>query len=126
VADFLEGATDAPGNRGRNNFQNRRQGREAYGASESNMFGYVHDEDEKSFSLVEGVARGATKPKASNIMRGIRGRGFGGNRGRGGFGRGQAPRGGFAARGRGGGRGGYRGYDQVCFGLVSLPYGVLN
>lgn len=93
----------------------QRRQREAYGAGESNAFGYIHEEDEKSFSVVDsGRAAGARKPGTVNL-RPNRGRG-GAMRGGAGAGRGRgAPRGGFAGRGRGGGRGGD--FRQVSLGI---------
>ncbi|KAK4687723.1 translation initiation factor 3 subunit D, partial [Tremellales sp. Uapishka_1] len=91
---------------------NRRPGREAYGASESNAFGYVHDEDEKSFSLVDNSASRAVRGKPT--ARGRGGRGLTAGRGAGrGRGTGFQPRGGFTSRGgRGGARGGMASWDK--------------
>ncbi|KAK8869935.1 eukaryotic translation initiation factor 3 subunit D [Kwoniella newhampshirensis] len=90
----------------------RRPGREAYGASEGTVFGFVHDEDEKSFSLVDSGARTSTRGKTP-IRGGRPMRGAAPTRGvRGGRGTG-APRGGFGGRGgRGGGRGGYNDWNK--------------
>ncbi|WVQ78203.1 eukaryotic translation initiation factor 3 subunit D [Cryptococcus sp. DSM 104549] len=86
----------------------RRPGREAYGAAEGTVFGFVHDEDEKSFSLVDSGVRAGARGKAP-----IRGRSTrGGAATRGARGRG-APRGAFGGRGgRGGGRGGYGDWNK--------------
>ena len=89
--------------------------REAYGAGESNAFGYIHEEDEKSFSVVDSGKAGARKPGTVNL-RPNRGRG-GAVRGVAARGRG-APRGGFAGRGRGGARGGD--FRQVSHYRISL------
>ena len=110
------GPSTRPGQR--QNFsvtQNRRPGREAYGASEINAFGYVHDEDEKSFSLVDSGARPTNKARLPARGRGRGGfapggLGRGGARGRGGA---FQSRGGFGGRGRGGGRGGYSDWNRV-------------
>lgn len=93
--------------------------REAFGAGESNAFGYIHEEDEKSFSVVDsGRALAAGKKAGAPSLRGGAGRGGrGGARGgaqvggRGGA-AGVRGRGGYTARGgRGGGRFGE--YRQV-------------
>jgi len=119
IADWHDPALDNPGTNargtGRQNYSvsaNRRPGREAYGASEINAFGYVHDEDEKSFSLVDSGAR--TSTRARMPTRGARGRGFASSRGARGRGTAFQPRGGFSGRGgRGGGRGGYTDWNKV-------------
>lgn len=90
----------------------------------NNAFGYVHDADEKSFSLVDNRS-GAVKPRGGGGLRtgaGGRGgasRGGAGAGGRGGFGnarggnqRGGGQRGGGRG-GAGGGRGGWRDWNQV-------------
>ncbi|WVR05058.1 eukaryotic translation initiation factor 3 subunit D [Kwoniella sp. DSM 27419] len=114
IADWHDPSADVAGGRGgRPNYtQGRRQGREAYGAGDATAFGFVHDEDEKSFSLVDSGARASTRGKASargRVMRPaapIRG-------GRGGRGGPAGARGGFGARGgRGGGRGGYSDWNK--------------
>lgn len=108
IADWHEPALDMATGQRRQAYasQGRRAGREAFGASEANAFGYVHDEDEKSFSLVDSGNRPAARGRST--MRGAsRGRGFQAGRGGRGRGTGFQPRGGFAGRGRG--RGGYWG-----------------
>ncbi|ORY22762.1 eukaryotic translation initiation factor 3 subunit 7 [Naematelia encephala] len=117
IADWHDPALEPTTGRGgrTQGVQIRRQGREAYGASETNAFGYVHEEDEKSFSLVDSGARaGGVRGRAP--VRGATGRGrgtpLGGRgaaRGRGaGFGRGA-----FGGRGgRGGGRNGYNDWNK--------------
>ncbi|WVQ98599.1 eukaryotic translation initiation factor 3 subunit D [Kwoniella sp. CBS 9459] len=112
IADWHDPSADTAGGRGgRQNYTQRRQGREAYGAAEGTVFGFVHDEDEKSFSLVDSGARTSTRGKApirgGRPMRGLAtgrgGRGRGGPGGRGGFG---------GRGGRGGGRGGYNDWNK--------------
>ncbi|CAD6577232.1 MAG: hypothetical protein TREMPRED_001890 [Tremellales sp. Tagirdzhanova-0007] len=117
IADWHDPAHDLVGSTarglGRQNYSvsaNRRPGREAYGASETNAFGYVHDEDEKSFSLVDSGARLSTRAKLPS--RGAGGRGFGLTRGARGRGTGFQPRGGFTGRGGRGGRGGYTDWNK--------------
>ncbi|GMK55393.1 hypothetical protein CspeluHIS016_0204490 [Cutaneotrichosporon spelunceum] len=116
IADWhAEGDAGASNQRGRQQQQGRRQGREAYGAGDANAFGYVHEEDEKSFSLVDNSSRAAARGRPG----GLRGRTTGGRgmipsqrgpqRGRA---IGAPQRGGYGSRGRGGGRGGYGGYDK--------------
>lgn len=110
IADWHDAPADANAGRQRQG-QGRRQGREAYGAAEGTLFGFVHDEDEKSFSLVDSGARTNTRVKAPirtarplrNAIptRGTRGRGAG--------------RGGFGGRGRGGARGGYGDWNKVSY-----------
>ncbi|WVQ70240.1 eukaryotic translation initiation factor 3 subunit D [Kwoniella botswanensis] len=108
IADWHDLPADATAGRQRQG-QVRRQGREAYGAAEGTVFGFVHDEDEKSFSLVDSGARAGTRVKApiraggrairgAALTRGTRGRGAG--------------RGGFGGRGRGGARGGYGDWNK--------------
>lgn len=116
IADWhdpaAEGATSSNA-RGRQQPQaNRRPGREAYGASEVNAFGYVHDEDEKSFSLVDNSSRAAVRGRSGLRGRTARG-GAAQNRGptRTRLGGNLGGRGG-ARGGRAGGRGGYGGYDK--------------
>jgi translation initiation factor 3 subunit D len=101
IADWHEATVDASG-RTRGGHSGRT--RAAYGAGEANIFGYVHEEDEKSFSLVDS---GKPVAKAKNALRPLGGRGRGGaagrgnTRGRGGLGGRGDGRGGFGAR-RGG------------------------
>ncbi|WVF72331.1 eukaryotic translation initiation factor 3 subunit D [Kwoniella sp. CBS 6097] len=111
IADWHDASADATGGRGgRQGYTQRRQGREAYGAAEGTVFGFVHDEDEKSFSLVDSGARTSTRGKpAIRGVRPMRGAATGrGGRGRGGPG----GRGGFGGRGRGGARGGYGDWNK--------------
>ncbi|WWC69596.1 eukaryotic translation initiation factor 3 subunit D [Kwoniella pini CBS 10737] len=107
VADWHDLPADAQGGRQRQG-QPRRQGREAYGAAEGTVFGFVHDEDEKSFSLVDSGARTTNRIKAPiRAVRQLRGNAPArGTRGRGGG------RGGFGGRGRGGARGGYGDWNK--------------
>lgn len=95
IADWHDPALD-PSGRTRNAYGGRT--RAAYGAGEANAFGYVHEEDEKSFSLVDS---GKPMTKSKNTLRPPMTRGRGGARGAaGGRGRGGPGRGGM--RGRGG------------------------
>lgn len=115
IADWHDPAPDAAGGRGtgRQNYAaGGRRGREAYGASEGTVFGFVHDEDEKSFSLVDSGARTSTRGKQP--IRGARGgRGLVSVRGARGTARGGPTRGAFGGRGgRGGGRGGYNDWNK--------------
>ncbi|NXD32341.1 EIF3D factor, partial [Spelaeornis formosus] len=93
----------------------RRGGREAYGASESNAFGYVHEEDERSFSLVDSGARAGTRAKIPQRGRGGRGGAVNtrvagrGGRNAAGF----QPRGGFSSRSARGGRGGFGDWNKT-------------
>ncbi|WWC61271.1 eukaryotic translation initiation factor 3 subunit D [Kwoniella dejecticola CBS 10117] len=107
VADWHDLPADAQGGRQRQG-QPRRQGREAYGAAEGTVFGFVHDEDEKSFSLVDSGARTTNRTKGPiRAVRQLRGNAPArGGRGRGGG------RGGFGGRGRGGARGGYGDWNK--------------
>ncbi|WRT66990.1 eukaryotic translation initiation factor 3 subunit D [Kwoniella shivajii] len=106
VADWHDAPADANNGRQRQG-QARRGGREAYGAAEGTVFGFVHDEDEKSFSLVDSGARAGTRGKTPLRGRAIRSTApTRGARGRGGA------RGGFGGRGRGGGRGGYSDWNK--------------
>ncbi|EIW69564.1 hypothetical protein TREMEDRAFT_39135 [Tremella mesenterica DSM 1558] len=109
IADWHEPAPEgAPGRRNYNT-NTRRPGREAFGASEANAFGYIHDDDDKSFSLVDSGSRPSTRGRG--MMRGGRGgRGFTIGRGRGGRGGVYPSRGGFGGRGRG--RGGYGDWNK--------------
>lgn len=77
-----------------------------------NAFGYVHDEDEKSFSLVDNSSRAAVRGRGG--MRGRSNRGGQQNRGPQRNNRlgGQFGGRGGARGGRQGGRGGYGGYDK--------------
>lgn len=114
IADWHSEGDAGASNQRRQQQQGRRQGREAYGASESNAFGYVHDEDEKSFSLVDNSSRAAARGRSSGLRgrtTGARGM-AGGQRPQRGRGIGAPQRGGYGTRGRGGGRGGYGGYDK--------------
>ncbi|KAL1411237.1 hypothetical protein Q8F55_002188 [Vanrija albida] len=120
IADWhdpaAEGAASSTARGGRQAFSvsaNRRPGREAYGASEVNAFGYVHDEDEKSFSLVDSSSRAAGRGRGASRGRATRGvQPARPSAGRGGRLSAPTGRGGYAQRGRGGGRGGYGGYDK--------------
>ncbi|OCF35369.1 eukaryotic translation initiation factor 3 subunit D [Kwoniella heveanensis CBS 569] len=112
IADWHDPSADTAGGRGgRQGYTQRRQGREAYGAAEGTVFGFVHDEDEKSFSLVDSGARTSTRGKApirgGRPLRGVAtgrgGRGRGGPGGRGGFG---------GRGGRGGARAGYGDWNK--------------
>ncbi|KIR53284.1 eukaryotic translation initiation factor 3 subunit D [Cryptococcus gattii Ru294] len=82
--------------------------RTAYGAAEGTVFGFVHDKDEKSFSLVDSGVRVGARGKAPIRGRSVRGVASArGVRGRGG------QRGGFSTRGgRGGARGGYGDWNK--------------
>ncbi|KAL7422219.1 hypothetical protein Q5752_002865 [Cryptotrichosporon argae] len=121
IADWHDPATtDAGAGRARPTFANRRP-REAYGAAEANAFGYVHDEDEKSFSLVDSGNRLASRGRGASrggarTARGGGGSGAptrGGAAARGGRGTALPTRGGYATRGgRGGFTGGRGGYDK--------------
>ncbi|KAL7412972.1 eukaryotic translation initiation factor 3 subunit D [Mrakia frigida] len=105
---------------------NRRDQQPAGGPSTNNAFGYVHDEDEKSFSLVDNKSGAGVKPRGGvGLSRGGRGGASGGaSRGganagqRNGAGAGGNARGGQrggAQRGggqRGGGRGGWNSWNQ--------------
>ena len=103
IADWHD-TVDTSTRGGRQGYTGQRRTREAYGASETNAFGYIHEEDEKSFSLVDSGPRRQTKAR---LPMGGRGRGLGQNRGTRG-------RGGFANRGyRAGGRGGYNDWNKV-------------
>ena len=107
IADWHDPVTDT-GRSGRQGYT-RRPGREAYGASESNAFGYVHEEDERSFSLVDSGARTNVRSKIP-----MRGRGRGGFVQRGGQYGSRGGRGWFGGRGgRSGGRGGYNDWNKV-------------
>nr|ODN81272.1 eukaryotic translation initiation factor 3 subunit D [Cryptococcus depauperatus CBS 7841]ODN99732.1 eukaryotic translation initiation factor 3 subunit D [Cryptococcus depauperatus CBS 7855] len=89
--------------------------RTAYGAAEGTVFGFVHDEDEKSFSLVDSGVRTGVRGKAPIRGRNIRGISTRGARGRGG------QRGGFGFRGgRGGGRGGYGDWNKASDSSVTI------
>ncbi len=125
VADWSEAASAAEAaSRARGPTRGRR---EAYGASSSAAaaFGYVHDEDEKSFSLVDSgraAAQLSARGRGGGLLGGRgRGRGYaarGAVRGRGGLtnsGRG-GERGGYAGAYRGRGRGGYNSWDKVSDG----------
>ncbi|CDZ98729.1 eukaryotic translation initiation factor 3 subunit 7 [Phaffia rhodozyma] len=98
------------------NARTRRDG--ASSGTTNDAFGYVHGEDEKSFSLVDNKSSAGLKPRNQGGL-GIGRIGGGGNRG--GRGGAQAGRGGAqAARGgaqqrnytRGGGRGGFNNWNQ--------------
>jgi len=109
VADWSTESASADANARTRGPQGRPR-REAYGASSSAAaaFGYVHDEDEKSFSLVDSgraAAQLSSRGRGSGLL-GNRGRGRGGFASRGTAGRG---RGGLGNSGRGGDRGGYGG-----------------
>lgn len=102
IADWHEAPADS-NRRGQGAYGTR--SRAVYGAGEANAFGYVHEEDEKSFSLVDTgkpVAKGNKNSLRPPMNPGRGGaRGMAGGRGRG------AGRGGFGGRGgAGGGRGG--------------------
>lgn len=101
-----------------------REPREAYGAGSANAFGYFHDEDEASFSVVDGAKSGAAKRggsaggapalgRSAQYTRGGRGGGRGaaasGPGGRGGAYGGRGGRYDGAGRGGGGARGFGRG-----------------
>ena len=115
IADWHADYADAPTNRRMGG--QRYRTREAYGAADASAFGYVHEEDEKSFLLVDSGAN-----RTSSRGRGVRGRGGravvigrGANRG---ATRGGPARGGFNSRGRGGRWGGYDNFNKgvCCFG----------
>ncbi|ODO03489.1 eukaryotic translation initiation factor 3 subunit D [Cryptococcus wingfieldii CBS 7118] len=106
IADWHDSQTEAAGPRAGRTGQSGR--RTAYGAAEGTVFGFVHDEDDKSFSLVDSGVRAGARGKAPIRGRSTRGVASArGARGRGG------QRGGFGTRGgRGGGRGGYSDWNK--------------
>ncbi len=109
VADFTTESSNAADDAQYRNRNGTRR-REAYGASSSAAaaFGYVHDEDEKSFSLVDTGRPVASRGRGGSLLGGRgRGRGFGA---RGGFAARGGARGGLTNSGRGGDRGGYGGF----------------
>ncbi|KAK4705942.1 translation initiation factor 3 subunit D, partial [Phenoliferia sp. Uapishka_3] len=91
-----------------------REPKEAFGAGSAGTFAYFHDEDEASFSLVDGTKAGAAKRGGAGGA-GLANLGRGGQFNRGGRGgaRGApAGRGGAAGYGRGGAQGGRQDYGR--------------
>jgi translation initiation factor 3 subunit D len=115
IADWHD-AADLSRPAGRNAYGGaRRQGREAYGASESTAFGYVHEEDERSFSLVDSGARPGNRAKIGGQRGrgGARGAAAGARGARGGRPAAFQPRGGFTSRTGRGGRSGFGDWNKV-------------
>jgi translation initiation factor 3 subunit D len=82
-----------------------REPKEAFGAGSAGTFAYFHDEDEASFSLVDGNKSAATKRGGAGGA-GLGNMGRGGQFGRGGRGGARGARGGVQSYGRGGAQGG--------------------
>ena len=88
-----------------------REPKEAFGAGSAGTFAYFHDEDEASFSLVDGSKTGAKRGGGAGLANLGRGGQF--NRGgRGGARGAPAGRGGAAGYGRGGAQGGRQDYGR--------------
>ncbi|KAL8279254.1 hypothetical protein RQP46_008291 [Phenoliferia psychrophenolica] len=89
-----------------------REPKEAFGAGSAGTFAYFHDEDEASFSLVDGTKGVAKRGGAGGAGLANLGRGGGNFRGRGGARGAPAGRGGPGGYGRGGAQGGRQEYGR--------------